>query len=67
MTNSIFNVRLDGLNRMDRGRTKKWLNDVGEKEEKEGGGEEKKGKICTTIRMSKGEGIRDEQTLVPFV
>lgn len=51
---------------MDRGRTKKWLNDVGEKEEKEGG-EKKKGKICTTIRMSKGEGIRDEQTLVPFV
>lgn len=66
MTNSIFNVRLDGLNRMDRSRTKKWLNDVGEKEEKEGG-EKKKGKICTTIRMSKGEGIRDEQTLVLFV
>lgn len=66
MTNSIFNVRLDGLNRMDRSRTKKWLNDVGEKEEKEGGGK-KKGKICTTIRMSKGEGIRDEQTLVLFV
>lgn len=31
------------------------------------GGGKKKGKICTTIRMSKGEGIRDEQTLVPFV
>lgn len=42
MTNSIFNVRLDGLNRMDRGRTKKWLNDVGEKEEKEGGGGKKR-------------------------
>lgn len=66
MTNSIFNVRLDGLNRMDRSRTKKWLNDVGEKEEKEGEGG-KEGKICTTIRMSKGEGIRDEQTLVLFV
>lgn len=42
MTNFIFNVRLDGLNRMDRSRTKKWLNDVGEKEEKEGEGGKKR-------------------------
>lgn len=61
VTNSIFNVRLDGLNRIDRLNENGWTWDVEEKEEKE------VKKICATIRMSKGEGIRDEQTLLPFV